>query len=58
MHRVIYWINYWCSLQVKESARLALQGAQGYWEELRMKCSRRGKDGSHGRRDYKLEAKR
>jgi hypothetical protein len=25
---------------------------------LWMKCSRCGKDGSHGRRDYKLEAKR
>jgi hypothetical protein len=25
LHRVTYWIDYWCNLQVKETAKLELQ---------------------------------
>jgi hypothetical protein len=55
IHRVVYWITYWCTLNLQS---WSCNGAQAYWEELRMKCSKLGKDGSHGHRDWKAEARK
>jgi hypothetical protein len=52
LYMVVYWINYWCDLQVQN---WSCNGAQDCWEELRMRSSKREEAGSHGIRGWGFE---